>query len=72
MNISQKISEAFRALTEVNGVQAANRAVASCAADVSMIFLPRTLYQDLVSRSRVPDLARYKGKTIVVVSDPIQ
>jgi hypothetical protein len=71
MNLSQTISDAFRALTEVNGVQAANRAVAACAPGSSMIFLPRTLYQDLLTRSRVPDLARYKGKTIVVVSDPI-
>ncbi len=56
---------------ELNGVQAANRAVANCGEDGTLIFLTRSEYQDLVNRSNVPDLKTYKKKTICIVSDPI-
>lgn len=55
--------------THVNGVEAANRAVANCAPDSSMIFLTRSEYEDLLSRAQVSDLRTYKKKTIVIVSD---
>lgn len=70
-NISRLVSEQLRALNEINGVQLANRAVEACGEGCSMIFLSRSEYQDLLTRSRVPDLCRYKGKTIVIVSDPV-
>lgn len=71
LNISRMVGEQLRALTEINGVQLANRAVEACPSGCTMIFLARSAYQDLLTRSRVPDLCRYKGKTIVVVSDPV-
>jgi Zn-finger nucleic acid-binding protein len=54
---------------ELDGVEAANRAVAALDPDCTMIFLTRSEYQDLLIRSRLPELASYKGKHITVVSD---
>lgn len=58
------------AAQELNGVDAANRAVADAAPDSTMIFLPRSAYQDLLYRAGLSELKSYKGKHIVVVSDP--
>lgn len=55
----------------VNGIEAANRAVAECAEDSSMIFLTKSEYEDLIFRAVVPELKTYKKKTIFVVSDEV-
>lgn len=69
----KKAEHALRSLGELNGVDAANRAVAACAPDATLIFLTRSAYSDLLTRSQVSELTRYKGKFIVVVSDdPLQ
>lgn len=54
---------------ELNGTEAANRAVAECAPDSSMIFLTRSEYQDLIYRAHLAELKTYKGKYIWIVSD---
>jgi hypothetical protein len=57
---------------ELNGTAIANKAVAEATAEGrSLIFLTRSEYQDLCHRAVLPDLDRYKGKAICVVSDPI-
>lgn len=62
----------LRNLGELNGVDAANRAVEGCAEDTTLIFLHRSEYEDLCYRNCVDKLDRYKGKQIVVTSDPVQ
>lgn len=58
--------------TELNGTTLANTAVADAnARGGSIIFLTRTVYQDLCYRANLPELARYKGKAIWITSDPI-
>lgn len=56
---------------ELNGTEAANKAVAECAPDSSMIFLTRSEYQDLIYRAHLAELKTYKGKYIVIVSDAV-
>jgi hypothetical protein len=55
---------------ELNGLEAANMAVANCAADSSIIFLTKSQYQDLLYRANLHDMKTYKKKTIFIVSDP--
>lgn len=57
---------------ELNGLEAANRAVANCAPDSTLIFLTKSEYQDLVYRANLHDMKTYKKKTIIIVSDPIE
>jgi len=57
---------------ELNGVEAANRAVANCAQDSTLIFLTKSEYQDLLYRSNLAELKTYKKKIICIVSDPIE
>jgi hypothetical protein len=58
---------------ELNGTEAANRAVIeSNAKGAGIIFLTRSEYQDLCYRANLSELSRYKGKTIFIVSDPIE
>lgn len=58
---------------ELNGTQAANRAVeAATARGSSLIVLTKSEYQDLCYRASLPELTRYKGKTIWIVSDPVE
>jgi peptidyl-tRNA hydrolase len=57
---------------ELNGVEAANRAVAQCAPDASLIFLKKSEYHDLLNRAVLPELKFYKKKYIVVVSDDLE
>lgn len=56
---------------ELNGLEAANMAVANCAPDSSIIFLTKSQYQDLLYRANLHDMKTYKKKTIFIVSDPI-
>lgn len=59
--------------TAINGTEAANRAVIEANAKRSgIIFLTRSEYQDLIFRAVLPELARYKGKTIWITSDPTE
>lgn len=54
---------------EINGVEAANKAVENCAPDSMIIFLTRSEYQDLLARANLPELKSYKKKMIIVTSD---
>jgi CheY-like chemotaxis protein len=56
---------------ELNGLEAANRAVANCTPDSSIIFLTKSEYQDLLYRAKLNEMRNYKKKTIIIVSDPI-
>lgn len=54
-----------------NGVIAANQAVERATKEgSSMIFLTRSEYEDLIFRACLPELNSYKGKFVMVVSDP--
>ena len=58
---------------DIDGRAIANAAVIEANAKGSgIIFLTRSAYQDLCYRANLPELARYKGKTIWIVSDPIE
>lgn len=57
------------AAQELNGIDAANRAVANAAPDSTVIFLASSAYQDLLYRAGLSELKSYKGKHIIVVSD---
>lgn len=62
------------AAADFNGTAIANQAVIEANAKGSVIiFLTRSAYQDLCYRANLPELKRYKGKTIWIVSDdPIE
>ena len=55
---------------ELNGLDAANMAVANCTPDSSIIFLTKSQYQDLLYRANLHDMKTYKKKTIFIISDP--
>lgn len=72
---STPVAEAPRRVAElkpVNGVEAANKAVAECAEDSSMIFLTKAEYEDLLFRSVLAELKTYKKKMIIVVSNEVK
>jgi hypothetical protein len=54
---------------KLNGVEAANRAVANAGPGSTLIFLKRTEYHDLLCRAGLPELKSYKGKQLMIVSD---
>jgi hypothetical protein len=54
---------------ELNGVEAANKAVENCSPDSTIIFLKKSEYEDLLFRATLAELKIYKGKRIIVVSD---
>jgi hypothetical protein len=61
---------AARPAADFNGTAIANQAVIEANAKGSgIIFLTRSVYQDLCYRANLPELVRYKGKTIWIVSD---
>jgi len=69
-NIAAMIAAALTAATDLNGTAIANQAVAEANAKGSVIiFLTKSAYQDLCYRANLPELARYKGKTIWITSD---
>jgi hypothetical protein len=65
----KEAKRALRALGELDGEAAANRAVERAGPDRSLIFLTRSVYEDLLARTCLPELKRYKGKHIVITSD---
>jgi hypothetical protein len=70
--LAMMLSASASASPELNGTAIANKAVVEATAEGrSLIFLTRSEYQDLCHRAVLPELARYKGKAICVVSDPI-
>jgi hypothetical protein len=69
--MERELSRSLNELTQVNGIEAANLAVSKCDPDSTIIFLTRSEYQDLLSRSVLSELKRYKRKAIIVVSDPL-
>jgi hypothetical protein len=71
-NAADMLAAAFTT-PELNGTAIANQAVIEANARGSVIiFLPRSVYQDLCYRANLPELARYKGKTIWITSDPVE
>lgn len=69
-NIAAMVAAALTAASDLNGTAIANQAVVEAnAKGSSIIFLTRSAYQDLCYRANLPELARYKGKTIWIVSD---
>lgn len=52
------------------GVLAANKAVLESELDSTLIYLTVSEYQDLCSNACVAELKKYKGKTIMIISDP--
>jgi hypothetical protein len=56
---------------ELNGLEVANKAVANCGPDSSIIFLTKSEYQDLLYRANLHDMKTYKKKSIIIVSDPV-
>lgn len=58
---------------DIDGTAIANEAVIEANTKGSgIIFLTRSAYQSLCYRAHLPELVRYKGKTIWIVSDPIE
>jgi len=71
-NIAALFAAAMSA-ADFNGTAIANQAVAEAnAKGAAIIFLTKSAYQDLCYRANLPELARYKGKTIWIVSDPAE
>jgi hypothetical protein len=71
-NIAAMLAAALTA-ADFNGTALANQAVIEANAKGSgIIFLARSAYQDLCYRANLPELVRYKGKTIWITSDPTE
>jgi hypothetical protein len=79
-NIHLQLDELFSApapragdlVARVDGKAAANKAVAECDPDSSMIFLTKSEYEDLIYQAVVAELKTYKKKVIIVVSDAVR